>query len=46
MQKGKRICAENQLLFSIFLTVKDPRVGGRTRYPLISLIYLRLHYAP
>ena len=42
MRKGKRICVENQLLFSTLLTIKDPRVGGRVQYPLINVLAIAL----
>lgn len=33
---------KNQQLFNCFLTIKDPRVGGRVTYPLINIITITL----
>lgn len=42
MVKSTLSYGKNQSLFHCFLTIQDPRVGGRSRYPLINIIVIVL----
>ena len=40
--KSTRKIGKNQYLFNCFLTIRDPRVGGRTTYRLLTIIIIVL----
>lgn len=40
--KGTWNLEVNQYLFTCFLSMKDPRIGGRVKYPLITILMITL----